>query len=554
MPALPYDRIRLPVQTGQSGLLRATGAFYVLLPAAVLCGLAGFVGFLLSVSIGLPFLIVGLVGALMGTGRGGRASDIVLDEDGVRMVGGPRGFTSAKWVEVDPARCSVEAGEGLRSDLHLGLRDGRSVVIATAAPGKADQRECLIAVCDALRGARWGRPEGQGAGDASSPAPTEPAQTWRCASCGFAMAPVDAEEAPCPHCEAVSPVPEDLRARIRDGQVVSQGRRKTEALVARVLRYPRAGRVNLVLRGAGLAILLLVPLFGVLRSLSVALFAMALIMMLLCWMRVEVADRSAARYLAVNFAARRPRTADSPYRCHGCGGPLPKPHAESDVVVRCAYCDADNVLGLDLRREAAGVEPQRRALERAFERRKKERIAGWARVALAACVAFFSGKAWIADLGAPVRTEPPAEAAEEMRGHGFAANYGRFNRAERDCRFGNPAACLDLGELLADGTVWSADEASAVERFKQACVLGADEACFDLGLAYEGSDPALAMHLYGRACRRDRAWACNRFHQLQTRARSAPEDDATSPDGSTEFGSDEATLAEIRAQLNGAPR
>ncbi len=108
-----------------------------------------------------------------------------------------------------------------------------------------------------------------------------------------------------------------------------------------------------------------------------------------------VADRIAVRHLALHASARRPLSAGDPYGCRNCGAPLePKGPAEG-IVVRCVYCDADNVLGLDLRPQARDAEPERRAIERALERRGDERRAGWWRIAAAGSVTVLCLLHWI---------------------------------------------------------------------------------------------------------------------------------------------------------------
>jgi hypothetical protein len=126
-----------------------------------------------------------------------------------------------------------------------------------------------------------------------------------------------------------------------------------------------------------------------------AVFVIALVMTLLSLTRVQVADRRAARYLTLHAAARRPERAGDAYGCRNCGAPLMPQSASAGVVSRCVYCEADNVLGLDLRREAMAAEPERRAVERALEQRADERRAGWWQIGVAAGVIVLCIVHWI---------------------------------------------------------------------------------------------------------------------------------------------------------------
>jgi hypothetical protein len=230
-------------------------------------------------------------------------------------------------------------GQGLHSQLHLGLRGGRSVVIAAAAPIKVDQRECLTAVCEALRASRWGRKEAD-LPERTPPPPPEADQTqiWRCPSCGIWLEPVDQPKTRCRSCDADCPVPDDLRQRVRAALLVSAEWRRNDALVARVLAYPGARRINLAIYGGACIVVLLIPVTVWTPGLSV--FAVPSLVALLGVARAQVADRSAARYLAVHFAARSPQGADQPHACRNCGAPLTRAPVEGHLVVRCIYCEA----------------------------------------------------------------------------------------------------------------------------------------------------------------------------------------------------------------------
>jgi hypothetical protein len=60
-----------------------------------------------------------------------------------------------------------------------------------------------------------------------------------------------------------------------------------------------------------------------------------------------MAERIALRTLVFGYGAGRPAKEGAPPSCRRCGAPLPK--AGGDVIlVRCAYCEAENLLDIDL--------------------------------------------------------------------------------------------------------------------------------------------------------------------------------------------------------------
>ncbi|HTM21407.1 MAG TPA: hypothetical protein VL172_12890, partial [Kofleriaceae bacterium] len=74
--------------------------------------------------------------------------------------------------------------------------------------------------------------------------------------------------------------------------------------------------------------------------------------------------------------------------CRSCGGPLPAA-AEDRLVVACVYCGSDNLLGLDLRRQAARARSQERSVRAATRRR------WWARLRLLIVVPLAAGALYL---------------------------------------------------------------------------------------------------------------------------------------------------------------
>jgi hypothetical protein len=60
------------------------------------------------------------------------------------------------------------------------------------------------------------------------------------------------------------------------------------------------------------------------------------------------------------------------------------------VLAKCVYCDADNILGLDLRRLAAPVVEQARGLAQALAQRQRQRVL-WGLASVGAIVLLLLG-------------------------------------------------------------------------------------------------------------------------------------------------------------------
>jgi hypothetical protein len=142
--------------------------------------------------------------------------------------------------------------------------------------------------------------------------------------------------------------------------------------------------VNRILFVVGVPMMLVWPIAfaigavrGLLRDVDavdflwLALFPMATILALFFILRAQLVDRQALKLLTLNFGASEPDKPGDPYRCRGCKAPLPD--AQDKIVVRCAYCSADNILGLDLRRDAAPATEEAKGLEDAVAQRSRER-------------------------------------------------------------------------------------------------------------------------------------------------------------------------------------
>jgi hypothetical protein len=85
-----------------------------------------------------------------------------------------------------------------------------------------------------------------------------------------------------------------------------------------------------------------------------------------------VANRQALRMLADGVGAVAPAQPGAPSTCRQCAAPLP---ASAGLLVRCVYCAAENVLGIDPRPAARRRKGEHADLSRALRTRRRARIA-----------------------------------------------------------------------------------------------------------------------------------------------------------------------------------
>ncbi len=83
--------------------------------------------------------------------------------------------------------------------------------------------------------------------------------------------------------------------------------------------------------------------------LDLALASTAFVVASFALMRGAVAQRAALRTLVTHFGASQSGKPDGTPKCRLCDAPLPAAE-ERELISRCAYCGADNVLGFDIRR------------------------------------------------------------------------------------------------------------------------------------------------------------------------------------------------------------
>jgi hypothetical protein len=450
-PAAGEAAVRLPLQIGTSSLWSLARGSATLLP-----GLAIVVGGLFVLvevwTVACAILVLGgllvwFAGMHLYLAARARPSDVLLDGRGLRIDGGVHHGRAIPWAHVDPARCALETQQVKRytllrifgnffavllsllargnrffwiepalidiAKLSVGLRDGSKVVVAEAE--RPVEKESLEALFDAIRSSGWHETH---AGQAASPAPVPAArgrnrhtamglQVLICMRCGGIAAPEDKPQVVCRYCQSPVAVPPDLQERIRAANQVAAGRGTSDRLVGKLLQQPGAKRTGTRLFAAAVPMMLAWPAalaaiaveasanaLGFGSAVELLLFPIAVILGLFFILRAKLADRFALRLLTLDFGAQRPARAGDPHTCRQCDAPLPE--RPGSVLVRCVYCGADNVLGLDLRRDAGKATREASSLEDALAKRTKERTL-WGLLTVVAVLLVLLGGVFLVD-------------------------------------------------------------------------------------------------------------------------------------------------------------
>ena len=268
-----------------------------------------------------------------------RASDLVLDGEGLVIDGGPGDGRRFAWAQLDLARSRIETDRGemvqmgqgtvYRQRLHLALQDGRSTEIASS----------LDLIEQASFAACLGTLRALTAAPAPSPPTPADARVLACPACAAPVQPADTEAVTCRHCAAAVAMPDEVRTRLREGLAALAQKGHLTVEVDRLLTQPSAGLLNRWI-AASLAVKYSLPVTLVLL-LRQWIFVLAVVWLVGQALRARLAARHVYQHLVVAFAARPRRTPGEPLTCRRCAGPLP----DSDGVLRrCAYCAAENLV------------------------------------------------------------------------------------------------------------------------------------------------------------------------------------------------------------------
>lgn len=484
--------LRVPLQIGTSALssLVLTAAFFA--PGSVLV-----VGALTVLSyfgiddrgeVGsyllLPgFFVCGLAWKHLLRVRSERPSDLLLTADGFEVRGGPSSGRRIKWTEV--AKVTIEQPKKKDqkseddSDLRQLLvcrRDSKtSERILLAAADRPSEQRSLTELARMLEAGRGARPE-----YANRIAAKEDAiALLLCPACGAAVAPADAATVACAYCQATVTVRDEVRTRLRNAADVA---RRPDAAVAKLLDQPGAGFLSSIFAVATLFVLGAWPAAVALATLNymehaftikgaayLLLFVVAGVLGCFGLLRGRLVDRQALRLVALDFGAIPPAGPDKSYLCRQCLAPL---QARSEqVLVSCVYCQAENVLGIDLRRDAKVARKEASSLADALRRRASERRR-WRGVSLAGIALL-------------------ALAAYSLR-HGVEHNEVTWPLEER-CDQGDLESCVALAELISNegATSVRVNPRRAVKLYLRACEGHLESACARLSADCSGPYPAL---------------------------------------------------------------
>jgi hypothetical protein len=428
--------VRIPLQLGNSAVLGRLRASALFLPSLVLLfawiAVPGWISAWADDTMGDPMgSILGTIALVPGLALGVLAivgmafasegaddakkqmpSDLVLARGSVKVEGGPHDGVTIAWRElagvVVERNASSDAGAMLRmfaailrflrlrriaGRLHAEvweLRVGKRVLGSAVARGEIESLRLLAQTLRALAE----EPK------TSDPPPPSSPEVIACPGCGGAATPADLPAVKCRFCDREVEMPAEIRERIRAHAQV-RGAARHERMIRRLLDQPGATWAARWLRLGAIVMRFAWPLaLGVLLTLVIMNgqeedelprivlresqpfpFARDLLLSaalaFACFAGVTVAldayfaNRRALRLVTLDFGATPPVRAAASWSCRVCAAPLP----DSDrMLARCVYCSAENVLGIDLRRQGARSEAQSRGIAPALRHRRRARI------------------------------------------------------------------------------------------------------------------------------------------------------------------------------------
>jgi len=375
---------RFPLQTGEGAVRTLWWSALLWLPGFVLFVVMYFLSFstewLFTLLVLPGLLVMGFAQRNLKRARVMQPSDLEVEPDRLRIRGGPHDgfdlpFSKLERVFVRRATAVLPSFFDLlpqrgddadeATDLHVLFLQKKTVdlkaIAMTRAPGELASFDELTAT---LQNVLQPKPEPE--------AVHLPQQVLRCPSCRGPVAPSAEAEVPCAWCGQRLSVPSSLREKVRASSVVAS---HSHEAVKAVLDQPSALRLDRTFRHVTRALMAAWGIGGV------AILA------------AELKGRSLGQ--AVGFislfvfgAALGSEKPGTPRSCRQCRGPLVS--AADQLVVRCVFCDAPNLMGIDLRGRAAAVGEESRSLQQVLEQRASKRQA-WRAVAILGVALVVSG-------------------------------------------------------------------------------------------------------------------------------------------------------------------
>jgi hypothetical protein len=513
--------LRIPLQIGTSALHSLARASALFIPGIIATAVpAGFFlwafsdidlgeagGYIFAIIVAPGFALLGFAWKHARRARDARPSDVILDASGFAIAGGPQDGRRISWsdvagvdMETPPKPKANDKDQTDDSDLkqlcvYVRREKGKPTRVLLAAAELEVEQRSLRELAKTLRAER-------SAPRAKIDQPTKN-ELLSCPSCGAVIAPSPDATVTCSHCQGSVTVPKPMRDRLRDAAAVAA---RPDAIVAKLLDQPGADRVGRLFTGAAVFMVTAWPVtllmlvrnyrehalaFG--STAFVFLFLIACILGFFGLIRGQLVDRHALRLVALDFAAHAPSAPGEPFLCRSCVAPLPD--RGERVLVHCIYCDAENVLGIDLRREASAARKETRSLNEALAVRATERRQWRGVTVLAVLLIGVAGWSLRRGVGRNERTWP----------------------LEQRCDSGDLEGCVALADLIGSNAPPDvhADGKRAVKLYTRACDAKMGAACESLANLYEdyvalpsGHDPRRAVVFRARACDLGRGAAC----------------------------------------------
>jgi hypothetical protein len=348
---------------------------------------------LFSIVMGLGCAVWPLIILLMaGDARKRRASDVLFDDDGFRVSGGPNDRFHGEWQTLKASNFVVaETTELFEKD---GDKPAQNIFqfsvagVVLAESGDPTEIASLQSVKHAMQHAVASKAEKSA--DTKPPTPT--VATESCSQCGAPLVPSDVDEVVCVYCGKTNVVPASLRESIRSAAQADRARQDIGRAVSRALTQGNATATNYALSafwvaahfGLALAAICVwkrVP-WLVLPTLA-APFALAAVAQIL------VARRFALRALTSGCAALTPRDPARAPMCRRCRAPLPTSDDPTRVIATCAYCQTANIVGLPFGMAEETVDTDIEI--EAVIRKQRRGVATWSGVLIVAAIVMTSG-------------------------------------------------------------------------------------------------------------------------------------------------------------------
>ena len=495
--------LRIPLQIGTSALSSLVWTAMWFIPGSLLVGIPLTVLIAIGATdigdaagyIFFPGLFCsGMAWKYLLRARRQRPSDLLLTPGGFEIHGGPNAGRRLVWAELTKVSLETPKKKDAKEDDDSDLkqlcvyRAGNERIELAAADRPSEQRS-FVELARTIEAGRGALPEYQ----QRTAVEADATALLVCPSCAAAVSPTDAETVVCPFCQATVPVTTEVRQKLRDAADFA---RRPDAAVSKLLEQPGAGFVSAILGVGAVFMLTAWPAAFVLATLNylaraftfigagyLALFVVASVVGFFGLIRGRLVDRQALRLVALDFGAIPPTAAGKPYLCRRCLAPLP-PRTDQ-VLMTCVYCRSDNILGIDLHRDANVAREESESLATALKRRNKERRR-WRGVSLA-------GVGLLVLAGYSLR-------------HGIGRNEKTWPLEQR-CEQRDLDGCLELADQLsleASDEV-QVDHARATKLYRRACDAGRAHGCAGLAAAYLDRysklyDRKEAQQLQIRAC------------------------------------------------------